>query len=344
MDELTLLRSTRDESLAPSPEAMESARAMLLDRARDLRGAKPRRLPRRRSMIARVAWTVAGAAVVTVSVVVVGNLGQSTPPASAAQIVLRHAAAETIKYSDPVAGPGQYLHLREASRGGLCSGGSMDVERDGQLVHTEAPFVCEPYSDTRDLYVPADPSGEWVQHWVVASTSQTPAIDRTVRVPGGKTEDMDLRRQYDVPSDIPTDGDAAYTWIDDQYQGGSSNRDESNFVRITDILRSGFVPAEQRAALLEALAKVPGVAATQGVANLDGVKGVAIGRSESARKGERQEIIIDPKTGLVLGERTLAGSGKWERPWGPDGVTVLTSSQLTVVDSVPELPADSPQG
>lgn len=343
MDELTLLRSTRDDSLTPSPEAMESARAQLLDRARDLGVAKPRRLPPRRPMIARVAWTVAGVVAVTAAVVVVGNLGQSTPPVSAAQIVLRHAAAETIKYSDPLPAPGQYLHLRRTSRWASCSGGPTDVERDGQLVHTEAPFVCEPFVDTRDLYVPADPTGEWVQHWVVSSTSQTPAIDRTIRVAGGKTEEVDLRQQYDAPSDIPTDGAAAYKWIDDQYGGGSSNRDEDNFVRITGILRSGFVPAAARAALLDALAKVPGVTATESVANLDGVKGVAIGRSEPARRGERLEIIIDPKTGLVLGERTLAGEGQWERPWGADGVTELTASQLTVVDEVPALPDDGGQ-
>jgi len=344
MDELTLLRSTRDDSLTPSPEALQSSRALLLDRARDLRTGKPRRLPRRRPMIARVGWAVAGVAAVTAGVVVVGNLGQSTPPASAAQIVLRHAAAETIKYSDPVASPGQYLHLRRASRWNACSGGELDVERDGQMVHTQVPYVCEPFDDIRDVYVPADPNGEWVEHWVRSETSDLPGAIRTVRAPGGKSDEIDIRREYDTPSGIPMDGAAAYKWIDDQYGGGSSNRDEDNFVRIVDILRSGFVPAPARAALLKALAKVPGVTATEDVANLDGIKGVAIGRSEAVRQEERQEIIIDPNTGLVLGERTLAGTGAYERPWGPDGLTGLTAFELTVVDSVPDLPADSPQG
>jgi len=343
MDELTLLRSTRDDAREPSAEALQHGRAQLLDRARDLRVGTSARLPRRHPLLARAAWSIAGVAAITVGVVVAGNLGQSAPPASAAQVVLRHAAAETIKYTDPVAGPGQYLHLRKYARWASCSGGKMDVEQNGQLVPTEVPYVCEPFNDTRDLYIPTDVGSDWVMHWVTTSTSQSPAIDVVRRAVDGKDEEVDLRQMVDVPSDIPTEGDAAYKWIDDQYQGGSSNRDEDDFVRITSILHTGMVPAAPRAALLEALAKVPGVTVTENVANLDGVKGVAIGRSEPARKGERQEIIIDPKTGLVLGERTLAGQGPWERPLGPDGLTGLTAFQLTVVDEVPALPDDGGQ-
>lgn len=342
MDELTLLRSTRDDTLVPTDEALERSRALLLERAGDLKVGKPRRLPRRRPLVARMAWALTGVAAITAGVVAAGNLGQGTPPASAAQILLERAAAETIKYSDPVAGPGQYLHLRQFGRWNSCSGGAMDVERDGQLVHTEVPYVCEPYDDTRDLYVPADPSGEWVWHMTTTGMSTMPGTESTRRAMGGASDGVDLRGMYEVPQGIPTDGDAAYAWIDAQYQGGSSNRDEDNFTRITDILRSGFVPAAQRAALLAALAKIPGVTATEGVANLDGVQGVAIGRSEPARQGQRQEIIIDPDTGLVLGERTLAGAHESERPWGPDGLTGLTAVELTVVDAVPALSEDTP--
>lgn len=339
MDELTLLRSTHDDSPTPSPEALRDARSQLLERARDLRGGRPRRFPGRRPLFVKIAWSVAAVVGVTVGVVVAGNLGQSAPPASAAQKVLRHAAAETIKYSDPVAGPGQYLHLRQYSRWQGCSGGKMDVEQNGQLVPTEVPFVCEPYDDTRDLYIPTDSGREWVWHWVTTATSDLPGSDVVHRVVDGKSDAADLRQMIDVPSGIPTDGDAAYKWIDDQYDGTSSNRDEANFVRITDILRTGMVPAAARAALLEALAKVTGVTLTENVANLDGVKGVAIGRSEPAREGARQEIIIDPNTGLVIGERTLAGRGPGQVPWGPDGLTGLSAVQLTVVDSAPDLPA-----
>lgn len=339
MDELTLLRSTRDDGLAPSHDAREDARARLLERAADLRVARTVCLPRhaRRPVIARVSWALAGVAVAATGIVVAGNIGAATPPASAAQVMLRHAAAQTIKYTDPVPGPGQYLHLRQFSRWQSCSGGPIDQMEGDQLVHKDTPFVCEPYDDTRDLYIPADRSGEWV--WQMTKTASAaaklPAVNVTRKVGGGKTDEDDLQHMVQIPADIPTDGDAAYKWIDAQYRGASSNRDEDNFVRITDILRSGLVPAAPRAALLEALAKVPGVTMTDGVANLDGVKGVAIGRAEATRGGQRHEIIIDPDTGLVLGERTLAGTLPGDQPWGPDGETGLTAFELTVVDSAP---------
>lgn len=97
-----------------------------------------------------------------------------------------------------------------------------------------------------------------------------------------------------------------------------------------------MVPAAPRPALLEASAKVPGVTATEGVANFDGVIGVAIGRSEPERKGQRHEVIIDPETGLVIGERYLAGTDPGVRPWGPGGEIGLSAMELTVVDSAPD--------
>jgi RNA polymerase sigma-70 factor (ECF subfamily) len=111
------------------------------------------------------------------------------------------------------------------------------------------------------------------------------------------------------------------------------SREEDDFSRIIDILRSGLVPAPQRAALLEALSRIPGVTATDNVKNLDGVAGVAIGRTEPLRSGERQEIIIDPSTGLVIGERTMSGTTLFG--WGPDHQIEATATQTTVTNEVP---------
>jgi RNA polymerase sigma-70 factor (ECF subfamily) len=134
-------------------------------------------------------------------------------------------------------------------------------------------------------------------------------------------------------ADIPLDGAAAYSWIDSQYIGGSASRDEDNFERIRSILRTGLVPAPQRSALLDALARIPGVSATENVANLDGVVGVAIGRSELMRFGERWEIIIEPSTGLVIGERSLKGTAFFG--WGPSELISLTAIESSIVDVVP---------
>lgn len=88
-----------------------------------------------------------------------------------------------------------------------------------------------------------------------------------------------------------------------------------------------------RAALLDALSRVPGVTATGNVANLDGVTGVAIGRSEPVRAGQRQEIIIDPNTGLVIGERTVAGAALFG--FGLNEEMSVTAVETTVTGAAP---------
>jgi len=79
---------------------------------------------------------------------------------------------------------------------------------------------------------------------------------------------------------LPTDAEALLEYFDSQYVGGSASRDEDNFLRMTDVLRSGLVRAELRAGFYGALALIPGVTSTADVANLDGITGIAIGRTE----------------------------------------------------------------
>lgn len=318
MDELTLLRKTRDDSREPSSEALTAGRAALLGRIADdgASHATAHRQKKRR-WVPRLTWAAAGVAVAMTVVLVVGNVSLSTQSAYASD-VLRTAAAQTIRYADPVAGSGQYLRSHTHARWGVCN-----------------DTGCEPNDQVLDVYMPADPEAEWVLYrdWGNLSGVLTGESIETTRAVDGRFYDPEHSWvNVDYP-DIPLDGAAAYEWIDAQYNGGSASRDEDDFVRITDILRSGLVPAPQRAALLDALAHIPGVAATDNVANLDGVTGVAIGRNELLRAGERQEIIIDPDTGLVIGERALSGAALFG--WGFNEEMSLTAIETTVVDKAP---------
>ncbi|QIM19374.1 hypothetical protein G7066_13745 [Leucobacter coleopterorum] len=81
------------------------------------------------------------------------------------------------------------------------------------------------------------------------------------------------------------------------------------------------------------MAMIPGVTGTPNVANLDGVKGTAFGRSEPNRAGEYNEIIIDPTTGLVIGGRTLAGEGYKGVKAGDPVFTYAVTTR--VVDAAP---------
>lgn len=318
MDELTPLRSTRDTTREPSPTIRAAGRAALLDRADAESAALTTTAHRsKRRVLPRLTWAAAGVAAGMTAVLVVGNVSLSAQSAYASD-VLRSAAAETIQYADLVPGSGEYLRSQTHARWGICD-----------------DTGCEPNDQILDVYMPADPEAEWVLYrdWgnlqgvlTGESIETTRAVDGRFYGPESSWVNVDY-------ADIPLDGAAAYDWIDAQYNGGSASRDEDNFGRITDILRSGLVPAPQRAALLDALSYIPGVAATDNVANLDGVTGVAIGRNEILRAGERQEIIIDPNTGLVIGERMMSGATFFG--WGPDGEISLTAIETTVVSAAP---------
>lgn len=318
MDELALLRRTRDDSLVPNPKALTAGRAALLGRIADdgstlAAAAHPHRQERRR-WVPQLTWAAGGVAAAITVVLVVGNVSLSTQSAYASD-VLRTAAAQTIQYADLVAGSGQYLRSHTHARWGVCN-----------------ETGCEPNDQILDVYMPADPESDWVLYrdWGNLSGVLTGESIETTRAVDGRFYDPDHSWVNVEYEDIPLEGGAAYEWIDAQYSGGSASRSEDNFVRIADILRSGLVPAPQRSALLEALSRIPGVTATDNVANLDGVAGVAIGRNELLRAGERQEVIIDPDTGLVIGERAMSGATLFG--WGLNKEMSLTAIETTVVD------------
>ncbi|TFC86380.1 hypothetical protein [Cryobacterium sp. TMT4-31] len=318
MDELTLLRNTRDDSREPSPKALTAGRAALLGSiAAD--GATTAPAPHRKHQrwMPRLTWAAGVAAAAIMGVLIAGNVTLSAQSAYASDM-LRTAATRTIHYADLVAGSEQYLLSHTHARWGICDSTG-----------------CKPNDQILDVYMPADPEAEWTLYrdWgdmpgvlTGESIETTRAVDGRFYGPESSWVNVDY-------ADIPLDGAAAYEWLDAQYNGGSASRDEDNFVRMADILRSGLVPAPQRAALLDALSRIPGVAATDNVANLDGVTGVAIGRNEPLRAGERQEIIIDPNTGLVIGERAMSGATLFG--WGPNEEISLTAIETTVVDTAP---------
>jgi len=92
------------------------------------------------------------------------------------------------------------------------------------------------------------------------------------------------------------------------------SRDGEALVTIADVLRSGLVPADLRAALFRTAQLVPGGRVVDTETNLDGRTGVAVGRDEG--HSYRQDIIFDPQTGQVIGERQVALEASGDQPAG----------------------------
>ena len=310
MNEFTMLRTLREEVPAPTSDQLAPAFGRL-EAAMDQKAVR-RHAPRARWVLA-----VAGGAVVLA--LVAGNVAVSAQSAAAASLL--RATAGSVRFVDPVPGPGQFL-LSHTHANWMVS--SQDSNGNVTTGHNEQII---------DVYVPGDPSAEWVLYrdWGSLRGVNGTGSKETMMAKAGEfygdpwlTQDMDA---------IPKGGAAALAHFDAEYSGGSASRDEDNFVRIVDLLRSGLVPAELRATLFEALALVPGVTSTADVENLDGKTGVAIGRTELLRAGMRQEIIIDPDTGLVIGERAVSTFAVFG--FGFNEVVSLTAVDTSVTDTAP---------
>lgn len=259
------------------------------------------------------------------------NLFWRAPATAEAVEALNEAAQQTISTSDPVLGPGQYLKIdKKAVYADEGEGGA------GRLYWLE--------SQDRQLYVPADPSSDWVMNYeevrpVTYFGEATAAAVKEIeaRTPRGRTERGALRR-VDAPwSDeeldaLPRDPGKLLEMIRDQSGGVGDSADDQALNWISDRLRAGMIPAELRASLYRAAALIPGVTMVDRQATLDGRTGVAIGRVDRS-DNTRREIIVDPGNGQFIGERVVDLDGYGAIP--PGTATAWTAVKTSVVDTAP---------
>ena len=353
MDELHLLRATRNTTGTVPPAVLAAGREKLMQRAAEEERAHdapapvlhPRR-PWRRSIFA-----VSAAAALIAALVAVDLVGADERPGATAEAaqVLNDAAAATITTSDPELAPGQYL-----------------------LIDTKAVYSSSTYTEAGDfvwlasqdsqLYVPADRSAEWiwnrepsepVQFFDEASRMEAerqaaqeqlpeetfPFEKQPMRAPEGRFYDsprliLGGQPMEEAISTAPRDPEDLLEMIYD-YQRAQGNEDalyEEAFGTVAETMRTGVIPADLRAALYQAAALIPGVTVVDREATLDGRSGVSLGMKTS-RYDARQEMIIDPATGRLIGEREILLEDVGGIPAGTaTGWTAVTTS---VVDSAP---------
>ncbi|RKT55033.1 CU044_5270 family protein [Saccharothrix australiensis] len=202
-----------------------------------------------------------------------------------------------------------------------------------------------------ETWIPADPDDEWLlrrretgnRKWVKGTEAEARAAGAPIeespwpeqRAKGGAfTGNAPEHGNWQFPgpeflAGLPADPGRLYERLRRDSGGG-----KQVLVYAADALRSGTVPAAVRANLLRALAHLPGLDVTDDAANLDGRRGVALGVSEDR---ERQEIILDPGTGEVIGERKVSDSLWAGVPKGT--VTSYSAVTTAVVDGIGVTPA-----
>lgn len=289
----------------------------------------------RRVILASAAAVLLVGGIVAADVILPGKSGAT---AEAAQ-VLEATAAATITASDPVVGPGQYLKIDTKAvypaLGGLSGPPSIWLDQaNGQM------------------YVPADRNGEWT--W--KREAPTPVVffselakDKAAEGnPMGKAEVLraDKGAFYGAPQiifngmpleeaikSLPRDPGQLLDVIYEQTRGLGPNAETEALITVADILRKGIIPADLRAALYKAATLIPGVSISDRQATLDGRTGVAIGIS-SWGGNLRQDIIVDPQTGLLIGERQVLLKTGSEFPDVPEGTAISwTAIETSVVNS-----------
>lgn len=301
-----------------------------------LSGAPPE-LSATRSRRTRRWFTAAAAAAVVAALIggdVVGLAAWRGGATAQAAEILNAAAQTAITTADPVVNPGQYLKIKSTNVWSTEA-----VQEDGSSYQ---------WLDTEkfEMYIPAKRTDEWV--WQRSGRIPTTFFDakakefvldqniqphpELLRAPNGAFYGSPGGWQATDLSTFPRDPYRLLNNIYKQTLGKGQSVDGEALVFIADLLRTGVVPADLRAALYKAAAMIPGVTITEGQANLDGRTGIAIGRLEESSDG-RQEIIIDPKTGLMIGERVVLTQDYGVIPSGT--AMTWTAVETSVSNTVP---------
>lgn len=353
MDDLQLLREMRNEvgSVPPATLARGREKVMAKVTRPSVTGAttahakatvSPIRFRRRVVMVSAAAAFLVGI-IVAADVVLPDRSGATAEAAE----VLNDAAAATIQTSDPVVGPGQYLKIETTE---LTGSGAQAA--DGSALNWQETTGGQ-------VYVPADREGEWI--WNREDRVPLESSSEAAKAMAAEIRRADLGRPAGQPSRVgivraaggafygnePTviigtplrDADnltrepqALLDIIYERTKGAGKSRESEAFVTIADGLRSGVVPADLRAALYKAAALIPGVTIGNRQATIDGRTGIAIG-IPSPDGGARRDIIIDPISGLVIGEQDVLLK---DYPGSPAGtVPTWTSVKTSVVNSAP---------
>ena len=290
--------------------------------------------PRRRRRIRVLAPAAAVAATAAVVLLVPGGGGRSVDSAAAAALERIADVARAQPATLPV-GDNRFLYFRLESHGFMAMADEPPFAR-GIRTREDFGFLLE-FRSTQESWVGEHRS--LIHNAGGAPTFASPR-DRAAWEAAGRPK---LPGAYDdrMPSStgierlrIPTDPDALLSYLRDRADRNDEGNEWIFGTMLTDYLREWGVTPEQRAALYEAAARIPGVELLGERTDSEGRRGTAFAMDE-ARDHMRHTLIIDPDTGQLLAQisETLPGN---PIPAGVKTQTLFHSPAL--VQSAGELP------
>jgi hypothetical protein len=294
MDELDLLRRFRADVPGPTAAAIASA-----DRAW-------RRVPRRRrsAWSPRLALGLVAVAAVAVAVLIIPSVRVGADSARAAE-TLRHAAGQVRDLPRPLK-PGEYWYVRSRTlwttsvegKGGAYTAMGVEIREQWTAADGTRRWTTRPVGSVRF------PSAQDRQRWEAdgrPSLVAAPSVDHTRNGFIIGPQEYSYRQLLA----LPRDPHALYTRFHDAAVACRCGNgvDDQTFVVAIELLRDAPVPADLRAAILQAMALIPGIdqRAERDITGRSGV-GVAYHGTQGT-----QSLIFDPKTFQLLGDSEGAG-------------------------------------
>ncbi|MFC8038159.1 CU044_5270 family protein [Paenarthrobacter sp. NPDC057355] len=354
MDDLQLLREMRSDIGSAPPATLARGRVRVMAnighdetvvvRAGDGPESNVTHIRFRRRIL-----LASAAAALIVGGIVVADVVRPTPGATAeAAEILNNAALATIRTSDPLVGPGQYLKVD--TKAVYAS----TVGRD------DGTAVSWLETTGGQMYIPADITGEWVwnrepripttffgeESRAEADKQSAPQDGPVLEAPqlvgilrgkaggfyGGSPEQILGTPLAEAFETFPREPEKLLQLIYDRTKGKGPSAESEALTTIASALRTGVIPADLRAAMYKAAALIPGIVVADKQATLDGQQGVALGVYFADGKF-RDDIIVDPETGQLIGERTVYLVAESGIP--ANTAAAWTSVRTSVVDSAP---------
>jgi hypothetical protein len=303
--------------------------------------APSRRRPRvRRRLVLALPLALA------LAVALVAGLGVGNEQSAAAR-ELRHAAHLVANEPAPVIGPGQYWYVKGV--GSFANGSAMlEPQGGGQ----GASFVAM-QTASHEIWIANDASGRILRKDGPPRffSAAERARWETAGKPGfGPVSEIDQQQAAGALSwgwetlgvhsadQVPSDPDALARLVARAAEGTKNPLPYEEFQVIEEVLRFAPLSGAQTAAFYDVLAALPGI-------ELVGATTDPIGRAGTAfavdRGGPtREELILDPRTGRLLGSRTTLTEATPEYAGAAPGTTLGYESIVAtgVVGSTGERP------
>jgi hypothetical protein len=226
-------------------------------------------------------------------------------------VLLRHAATAASRGPDLAAAPDQFVYVKSVETAAVITNYTSVREQ------TELREIWQSADGTRTgvlKELPESPAGTWQVTTLPGCRNGKPVASAAA----GKWSGCSSLAGY--RPGLPVTASAMLTYL---YRNshGQNPPDVQAFITAGDLIRESYVQPAALAAVLRAVARIPGVTVTRHATNAAGQAGVGV---QQTFHGISEQLIFNPRTYAFIGEREVVVSAGAGLPVG----TVMDSTAI----------------